>query len=76
MFRSIKLAAAWRQIERGGALHIYVKPIAGRLDLAKDNNLGRGIILDGEMITLAQVAALTHFLRNNDLASAGHSCCH
>jgi hypothetical protein len=40
MFGAIKLAAAGRQVEWSGTLHVDIKPITGWLDLAKSHRLG------------------------------------
>src|SRR5687768_17094098 len=73
---AVVLAAARWQIERGGALHVNVEPIARRLHLAQDDFMGRGIVFNNEMITFPQFATLADFLRDNDLAPAGHGCSH
>src|SRR5687767_9296636 len=75
-FTAIHLPAARWKVEGSGALHVDVEPIARRLNLAEDDFLGGGIVLNDEMIPFAKFATLAHFLRDDDLASAGHSCGH
>lgn len=52
-------------------LHENLEPPPRRLHLAERHRLPIRIVVDGEMITGAEPAAITHRLRNDNLASAG-----
>jgi hypothetical protein len=67
-----ELPGTWRQIKGRRAFHINVKPIVGRLHLAKHDDSGGGIVFNREMIALAQAAPFADLPRNDDLAPGGH----
>lgn len=52
-------------------LHANSKPLPRRLDFAQRHRLPIRIIVDGEMATGTEPAAIAHRLRNDHLAAAG-----